>query len=95
MDFVEIAVGVLQLSNRTLHERENVLYRLHVQHQRVLRHPLAVELHTVGFYSIETEAGRRDSSLIVACVGGSDRVLGCLLHLHDEVGLAQNHEVVG
>ena len=92
---MEIPVGILQLCIRTLHEGEDVLYQLHVRHKRALRHLPAVDLNTDVFHQPETGAGRSDPLLVFAGVGGSPIVIDRILHLHNEVGLAQSHDVVG
>ena len=92
---VEIAVGLLQLSVRTLHEGEDVLYRRHIRQKRALCHLLAVDLHTDVFQPTETKAGRTDPMFVH--VGGRAFiyvVFDRIPHLHDKVGLAQSHEVV-
>ena len=91
---MEITVGILQLCIRTLHEGEDVLYELHVRHKRALRHLPAVDLNTDVFHQPETGAGRSDPMVVVVSVS-IPGVLDRIPHFHDEVGLAQSHEVVG
>ena len=66
-----------------------MLYRLHVRHKRALPHLLAGELNTDVFHQTKTGAGRSDPLLVFAGVGGSPIAIDRILHLHNEVGLAQ------